>query len=81
MTGRKILPPLEVLIQIITPVALAHIIIGDGTRQGSGLVICTHSFTVEEVVRLMTVLYVRYDIDSTLQYQNGQPRIYIRASF
>jgi hypothetical protein len=69
-----------VLIDILTPVALAHVIMGDGTRQGSGLVICTDSFSVEEVARLMTVLYVRYDIDSTLQYYSGKPRIYIRAS-
>jgi len=79
--GRKILPPLEVLIQILTPVALAHVIQGDGYRQGSALVICTDSFSVEEVVRFMTVLYVRYDIDSTLYYNSiGKPRIYIRAS-
>jgi hypothetical protein len=50
-------------------------------RAGGGLVICTNSFSVEEVVRFMTVLYVRYDIDSTIQYQYGKPRIYIRASF
>jgi len=81
MTGRKILPPLEVLIKILTPIALAHVIMGDGTRRSSSLVICTHSFTVEEVVRLMTVLYVRYDIDSTLQYHQGKPIIYVRASF
>jgi len=78
--GCKILPPLDILIKILTPVALAHIIMGDGTRQGSGLTICTDSFTVEEVVRIMTVLYVRYDIDSTINYHNGNPRIYIRAS-
>jgi len=78
--GRKILPPLVVLIEILTPAALAHVIMGDGTRQGSGLVICTHSFTVEEVSRLMTVLYVRYHIDSTLRYDRDKPIIYIRAS-
>jgi hypothetical protein len=78
--GRKILPPLVVLIDILTPVALAHVIIGDGYRHGNGLVLCTHSFTVEEVSRLMTVLYVRYHIDSTLRYHKGKPTIYIRTS-
>jgi hypothetical protein len=56
------------------------VIIGDGYRLGRALIICTDSFTVEEVSRLMTVLYVRYDIDSTLQYHRGKPRIYIRTS-
>ena len=53
---------------------------GDGARDGNGLILCTHSFTVEEVSRLMTVLYVRYHIDSTLRYHKGKPIIYIRAS-
>jgi hypothetical protein len=78
--GRKILPPLVVLIEILTPEALAHVIIGDGYRHGNGLIICTDSFSVEEVARIITVLYVRYDIDSTLQYHKGKPRIRIRAS-
>jgi len=75
-------PPLRGdLIVILTPVALAHIIMGDGSRRGPSLVICTDSFSVEEVVRFMTVLYVRYGIDSTIHYKCGNPRIYIRASF
>jgi len=78
--GRKILPPLVVLIKIITPVALAHVLMCDGAKKGSGLIICTDSFRVEEVARLMTVLYVRYDIDSTLHYAHSKPRIYIRTS-
>jgi hypothetical protein len=78
--GRKILPPLVVLIDILTPEALAHVIMGDGTRRGNALIICTDSFTVEEVSRLMIVLYVRYGLDSTLKYHGGKPRIYIRTS-
>jgi len=53
---------------------------GDGTRRGNGLNICTDSFTVEEVSRLMIVLYVRYGIESTLIIHKGNPRIYIRTS-
>jgi len=78
--GRKILPPLVVLIDILTPVALAHVIMGDGARDGNGLVLCTDSFSVEEVSRIITVLYVRYNIDSTLRISKGKPRIYIRTS-
>jgi len=78
--GRKILPPLDVLIDILTPEALAHVIMGDGARQGNSLIICTDSFTVEEVSRLMIVLYVRYGIYSNLSIHKGNPRIYIRTS-
>jgi hypothetical protein len=53
---------------------------GDGARRGNGLEICTDSFSVEEVSRIITVLYVRYNIDSTLRIHKGKPRIYIRTS-
>jgi hypothetical protein len=66
--GGKIQPPLSVLKDILTPVAcagaakqdklclaLAHIFIGYGSRQGSYLIICTDSFSVEEVGPFMTV--------------------------
>lgn len=49
-------------------------------RRGLGLALCTDSFTVEEVVRLMNVLIVRYQLDCTLYFHEPNqisPRIYI----
>jgi len=65
--------------ELLTPVALAHWIMGDGSRDKSfGLVLCTDSFSIEDVVRLMNVLIVRYGIDCTIRYNGNYNRIYIR---
>jgi LAGLIDADG DNA endonuclease family len=41
---------------ILTPRALAHLIMGDGQARSSGLILCTDSFTPQDVVRLISVL-------------------------
>ena len=49
-------------------------------RRDYGLVLCTDSFTIEEVVRLVNVLIVRYDLICTIRTNKlGQYRIYISA--
>jgi len=73
----KIIP--HNIYDLLTPVALAHLIMGDGSSQGSGLVICTDSFSVQDVVRLMNVLIIRYRLDCTFRDSGGFNRIYIRG--
>ena len=53
---------------------------GDGQRQNYGLVLCTDSYTLQDVVRLVNVLIIRYNLICTLREVNpGQYRIYISA--
>ena len=49
-----------------SPIALAHWIMGDGKAKPLGLILCTDSYTIKEVVRLMNVLMIRYRLDCTL---------------
>lgn len=56
--GFKVIP--EDIFHLLTPVALAHRIYCDGGLHDYGLVLCTHSFTIPEIVRLMNVLIIRY---------------------
>jgi len=73
----KVIP--ENIYDLLTPVALAHLILGDGSAQRHGLILCTDSFTIPEVVRLMNVLMIRYRLACTLRFHTStQPRIYIR---
>jgi len=69
---------------LLTPVALAHLIMGDGEARTAGLVICTNSFSVQDVVRLMNVLNIRYGLECILrlkkQNQKIEYLIYIRQS-
>lgn len=75
--GVKIIP--QNIFELLTPVALAHLIMGDGhSFKGGGVSICTDSFSVEEVVRLMNVLIIRYNLKCTLHTRKeGQYRIFI----
>jgi hypothetical protein len=45
-----------------------------------GLTICTDNYTLNGVVRLINILKIRYDLDCTIHYSRGLPRIYIKAN-
>jgi len=73
----KIVP--QNIYELLTPVALAHLIMGDGYRWRHGLVLCTDSYSVEDIVRLMNVLIIKYRLECRLRYHTPtQPRVYIR---
>jgi hypothetical protein len=47
---------------------------GDGTKHGNGLVLCTDSFTIGEVVTLINVLIIRYNLDCSVFNKGGNYR-------
>lgn len=52
---------------------------GDGKLSRHGLILCTDSYSVEDVVRLINVLIVRYRLECTIRYDTPiHPRIYIK---
>jgi hypothetical protein len=52
---------------------------GDGAAKSHGLTICTDSYSVQDVIRLMNVLIIRYRLECTLRiHAPTQYRIYIR---
>jgi hypothetical protein len=75
--GVKVIP--DNIYELLTPVALGHWIMGDGTTwSGSGLVLCTDSYSIQDVVRLINVLISRYDFKCNIRiHREGQYRIYI----
>ena len=62
---------------LLTPVALAHFIMGDGGFKSKGIFICTDSYSIQDVVRIMNVLIIRYDLKCTLHKYADRYRIYI----
>lgn len=68
--GVKIVP--HNIYELLTPIALAHLIMGDGSVQRHGLIICTNSYSLEDVVRLMNVLMIRYRFDCNLRLKTRQ---------
>ena len=58
---------------------------GDGEQQPSGLNLCTDSFTTVEVIKLINVLIVKYNLNCTLRTKKNPSgkivsRIYFPAS-
>jgi hypothetical protein len=75
--GIKIIP--YNIYELLTPVALGHVVMGDGYASRHGLVLCTDSYSVSDIVRLINVLIIKYRLECTLRYHTPtQPRVYIR---
>lgn len=55
------------IFNLLTPVALAHWLSGDGAKNRHGITISTESFSVNDTVRLLNVLTVRYRLDCSLR--------------
>lgn len=63
------------------PMALAHWIMGDASARPHGLLLCTDSYSVSDVIKLMNVLMIKYELNCTLQFPaENRPRIYIKQS-
>jgi hypothetical protein len=74
--GIKVLP--YDLFDYLTPVALANWIMGDGSRTRHGLILCTDSNTLKDVILLINILIIKFDLKCTLrEHRKNQFRIYI----
>lgn len=67
------------MFDLLTPRALAYWIMSDGVSNQYGLTICTDSYTIKEVVILINILKIRYDLNCSIHYLNNRPRLYIKA--
>lgn len=56
---------------------LAHWIMGDGSKRAKGLILCTDNFNLQEVVLLVNILILKFDINPTIQKEKNKFRIYI----
>ena len=52
--------------ELLTPVALAHWICGDGNALRHGLILCTNSYSIQDVTRLMNVLMIRHRLECSI---------------
>jgi len=57
--------------------ALAHWIMGDGSKRNDGLTLCTDNFTLQEVVLLINILILKFDINPSVHKHKTHYRIYI----
>jgi len=73
------MPSAEILYELLSPITLAIWIGGEGTWLRTGTVLCTDSFSIQDTVKLINVLNVRYGLECTLfmhdARRNKYPRI------
>lgn len=60
-------------------IVLAHWIIGDGSKRQKGLLLCTDNFTLQEVLLLVNILIIKFQINPTIQKEKDKFRIYING--
>jgi len=77
LSNTKVIP--VNIYDLLTPVALAHLLMGDGGFKSKGIFICTDSYSIQDVVRLMNVLIIRYDLKCSIHKASNKCgyRIYI----
>lgn len=76
--GTKLIP--DTIYDLLTPLALAHWAQGDGSKQSTGFVFCTESFSFPDVCKLANILLLRYQLKcSIIRSSKGGPRIYIHT--
>jgi hypothetical protein len=63
--GVKIVP--HNIYELLTPIALAHMIMGDDSVERHGLQICTDSYLIIDIVRLINVLIIKHRLDCSLR--------------
>ena len=74
--NKKIIP--KDIYHLLDPISLAHWICGDGQKRSQGLVLCTDSYSIKEVVILVNVLIIKYNLICYIRENNkNQYRIYI----
>lgn len=81
--GIKGIPDATVMYELLSPIALAVWIGGDGTWVRTSTVLCTDSFTPQDVIKLMNILNIRYGLECTLFFHEAKriahPRIRIKT--
>ena len=71
--------PLD-LYNLLTSEALAHWICCDGTKTYKGITLQTQSFTVQEVVFIISVLIYNFNLKCSIHMQRKLPTIYISST-
>jgi hypothetical protein len=56
---------------------IAHWIMGDGSKRKKGIILCTDSFSIKEVILLNHILIIKFNLQSTIQKEKNFYRIYI----
>ena len=66
---------------MLTPIALAHWIWGDGSKQNEGIHLSVYAFSTFDVELLIKAFNNRYNIECSIHHTDRGPRIYISKNY
>ena len=61
----------------LDPISIAYWIMRYGAKKDKGIILCTDCFSLKEVIILMNILKIKYNVNSTIHLEKKKPRIYI----
>jgi hypothetical protein len=73
--NKKVIKP--ILYDYIDYIVIAYWIMGDGAKRNKGVILCTDSFSLKEVILLMNILKIKFDLDCTIHNDGNKYRIFI----
>lgn len=53
---------------------------GNGAKRNKGIILCTDNFTLKEVVLLINILKIKFDLDCKIHIDNKFYRIFINKN-
>jgi hypothetical protein len=65
--GIKVIP--YNLYKLLTPLALAHMIMVDGSAKSYDLILCTNSYSIQDIILLMNVLLIHYRLECSIHFK------------
>lgn len=71
----KVIKP--ILYDYIDYIVIAYWIMGDGAKRNKGVILCTDNFLLKEIILLMNILKIKFDLDCTIHKDNNKYRIFI----
>jgi hypothetical protein len=45
---------------------------GDGAKRNKGVILCTDNFSLKEIILLINILKIKFDIDCTIHNDNNK---------
>lgn len=58
-------------------IVFAHLIMSNGIKRNKGLILCTDKFTINEIILLMNIINIKFNIKSSIHKNKDKYRIYI----
>jgi LAGLIDADG DNA endonuclease family len=76
--NKKVIKP--ILFDYFDYIVIAYWIMGDGAKRNKGVILCTDNFSFKDIILLINILKIKFDLDCTIHNDNNKYRIFINKN-